>query len=66
MAYLTATYGAVKFEVPRFLDTCTGTPRKQVSPATASGPHPKPKAYSNPNPSPKVANHGIATTIAFG
>ncbi len=31
MAYLTATYGAVKFEVPRFLDTCTGTPRKQVT-----------------------------------
>ena len=43
MAYLTATYGAVKFEVPRFLDTCTGTPRKQVSPATASIPNANPK-----------------------
>ena len=28
--YLASTYGAVKFEVPRFLDTCTGDARKLV------------------------------------
>ena len=28
--YLTKTYHAVKFDVPRFLDTCTGTARKIV------------------------------------
>jgi hypothetical protein len=29
--YLAATYGAVKFEVPRFLDTCTGGTQKVVT-----------------------------------
>ena len=31
LTYLASTYGAVKFEVPRFLDTCTGDARKVVS-----------------------------------
>ena len=31
LAYLTKTYGAVRFNVPRFLDTCVGTPRKVVT-----------------------------------
>ena len=30
LTYLANTYGAVKFEVPRFLDTCTGDARKTV------------------------------------
>jgi len=30
LSYLASTYGAVKFEVPRFLDTCTGDARKVV------------------------------------
>ena len=30
LKYLTKTYHAVKFNVPRFLDTCVGTPRKVV------------------------------------
>ena len=30
LTYLASTYGAVKFEVPRFLDTCVGQPRKIV------------------------------------
>ena len=30
LAYLTKTYGALRFNVPRFLDTCVGTPRKVV------------------------------------
>jgi len=30
LTYLASTYGAVKFEVPRFLDTCTGDARKIV------------------------------------
>jgi len=29
--YLASTYGAIKFEVPRFLDTCTGDARKVVT-----------------------------------
>ena len=28
LGYLTKTYHAIKFETPRFLDTCIGTPRK--------------------------------------
>ena len=31
LTYLASTYGAVKFEVPRFLDTCTGDARKIVT-----------------------------------
>ena len=31
LTYLASTYGAVKFEVPRFLDTCTGDARKVVT-----------------------------------
>ena len=31
LTYLASTYGAVKFEVPRFLDTCVGQPRKVVT-----------------------------------
>ena len=30
LAYLTKTYGALRFNVPRFLDTCVGTPRKVI------------------------------------
>lgn len=30
LAYLMKTYSAVKFDVPRFLDTCVGDARKQV------------------------------------
>jgi len=30
LTYLASTYGAIKFEVPRFLDTCTGDARKVV------------------------------------
>ena len=30
LEYLTKTYSAIKFNVPRFLDTCIGTPRKVV------------------------------------
>jgi len=30
LAYLTRTYEAVKFDVPRFLDTCIGDARKEV------------------------------------
>ena len=30
LAYLTKTYGALRFNVPRFLDTCIGTPRKVI------------------------------------
>ena len=29
--YLTETYHAVKFDVPRFLDTCLGDARKEVT-----------------------------------
>jgi len=31
LKYLTKTYNAVKFDVPRFLDTCVGNARKQVT-----------------------------------
>ena len=31
LSYLTKTYHAVKFDVPRFLDTCVGNARKEVT-----------------------------------
>eukprot|EP00966_Prymnesium_polylepis_P221185 5116408-Prymnesium_polylepis.1 len=31
LAYLMKTYAAVKFDVPRFLDTCSGNARKKVT-----------------------------------
>ena len=31
LKYLTRTYDAVKFDVPRFLDTCVGNARKEVT-----------------------------------
>jgi len=31
LKYLTSTYHAVKFDVPRFLDTCVGNARKEVT-----------------------------------
>ena len=34
LGYLTKTYFAIKFETPRFLDTCIGTPRKVQLEAT--------------------------------